>query len=63
MGRVKDRAEDVKARAKREDTIQKALDAIQAGTMSLRDAQSAFMIPFSTLRGRLKGEKPHFSSC
>lgn len=61
MGRVKVREEAAKARATREDTIQKALNAIQAGTMSLRDAESAFMIPpYSTLRGRQKGAKPHF---
>ena len=60
MGRVKDREEAARARAKREDTIKKALDAIQSETMSIRHAQSAFEIPFSTLQGRLKGAKPHF---
>ena len=57
MGRVKIRAHAVKARAKREDTIKKALDTIRAGTMSLRDAQSAGC---STLQGRMEGAKPHF---
>jgi len=60
MGRVKDRQEAAKARAKQEDTIKKALDAIQAGTMSFRDAQTAFEIPAATLWGRMKGAKPHF---
>ena len=59
MGRVKDRQNAAKARAKREDTIKKALDAIQAVTMSFRDAQSAFEIPATTLWGRVKGAKPH----
>ncbi|RPB19068.1 hypothetical protein L211DRAFT_871484, partial [Terfezia boudieri ATCC MYA-4762] len=59
MGRVKAREEAAKARAKREGTIKKALDTIQAGIMSLRDAESAFEIPYSTLRGRLLGAKPH----
>lgn len=39
---MKAREEAAKARAKREDTIKKALDTIQAGIMSLRDAESAF---------------------
>jgi len=60
MGRVKFREYAAKARAKREDTIRKALDTIRAGTMSLRDAETAFMIPYSTLRHRLKGGQLHF---
>jgi len=57
MGRVKLREAAAKARAKREDTIRKT---IRAGTMSLRDAETAFMVPYSTLRHRLKGGQPHF---
>ena len=60
MGQVKLREDAAKARVKLEDTIQKALDAIRAATMSMRDAATAFMIPYSTLRYRLHGTQPHF---
>ena len=60
MGQVKLREDAAKARVKLEDTIQKALDAIRAATMSMRDAATAFMIPYSTLRYRLHGTQPRF---
>ena len=60
MGRVKLREDAAKAWVKREDTIQKALDAIQAATMSMRDAATAFMIPYSTLQNRLHGAQLHY---
>ena len=49
MGRLEERKEAAKAGAKREDTIKKALDAIQSGTISFRDAQTAFEIHSTTL--------------
>ena len=60
MRRVTLREDAAKARVKREDTIRKALDAIRAATMSMWDAATAFMIPYSTLRNRLHGTQPHF---
>ena len=65
MGRVKDRQEAAHKRAQREDNIRKALKAVQTlhkdgkPVMSLRDASSAFQIPYSTLRDRLNGAQPH----
>ena len=60
MGRVKGREAAAKAQAKREDTIKKALNVIRAGAISLRDEQSAFEIPSSTLSDRMRGAKQHF---
>ena len=65
MGRVRDRQEAARKRVQREDCIRKALKAVQTlhkdgkPVMSLRDASSAFQIPYSTLRDRLNGAQPH----
>ena len=36
------------------------MDALQAATMSMRDAAPAFMLLYSTLRNRLDGAQPHY---
>jgi len=66
MGRVKCRQEAAHNRAQREDNIRKAIKAVQTikkdgkPSMMIRDASTVFGIPFLTLRGHLKGAKPHF---
>ena len=66
IGRVKARQEAARKRAQREDTIRKALKAVQTinkdgkPEMTLREASKAFGIPFSTLQGWWKSAKPHF---
>ena len=66
MAWVKSRQEAVHKRAQREDSIWRAIKAVQTMNkdgkpeMSLREASTAFGIPFSTLRGWLHGAQPHF---
>ena len=66
MGRVKSRQEAAHKRAQQEDTIRKALNAVETMNkdgkpeMSLQESSKAFGIPFSTLQGRWNGARPHF---
>ena len=55
MGRIKARQEATKARAKCQDTIQKALNTIRAGTMSIREAEVAFMICYGLTERKVEG--------
>ena len=66
MGEVKLRQETARKLAQSEDTIRKALNAVQTMNkdgkpeMSLREASKAFSILFSTFQGWWKGAQPYF---